>query len=322
MLSRPQFRNIARFFAYGECLECRAAILTSKKAIADFYEDVIPYVLLAFKDPNKEEDINPDDDKNVEKRMWKFAFVQQHKYVEGLDEKFPEKKALEKIDPLVKKIASRGQMEDLSFEDIEKMYQAIVEIDKMPCDFAFKLSALSISENYDFTIPDINLIAEQLQVLLEHINQSVNLYKKALKIVQETVLLEDTNFSEPYPIKAIASIMIFVSHIGRGMCYFYMWANNTSDEKSLNAARDEIHDSLRHLRRCAMDVSKMTVDLINSYRNSFANIHSLSGDFWLKAIDARRAEHDRHGINERLNKYMDLYPEIEKYLNTIGNTSR
>ncbi len=297
---------IARYFAFSECIECKLSLLTGKKELEDFYEKVFPFVLSTLNNKS-----DSDECIQQEREMWLHAAGQQVEYVKALCKKhfkFQDKLKYKEFLLLVDTVLNeRKPFED--GEGIIALYDVIEGLDKIPCDYAKRMHDIPPENTFKvFAAPSED--EEQLNTLLTHIVESINLYHDVVVCIQEKV--KAPKIPNPFPLSIVASLAVFTSHFGRALCLYY---SSPSDLESENDTPEEaIKKSLEHLRRCLMDTCKLVIDCLNSYPELFGQQYAVPEEFWKIALEARKMEHDRAPIKSRMEQYEKTYPFIRDFL--------
>lgn len=290
------YLNIARYFVLVECFECRLALLTGEKALGNFYDSVFEYVLqtLAGRTPGEK----------AESAMWSYGFEYQRRFYKAFFTRFPNPAAVKRMEKSERFCIDRLGPDSL--KSIQKMYRDLVGLGIAECALG---RYIENKTGREANIPGPILLPEiedHLTLLLPEIVTGMNTFIELANIAQKIDKPAAKKPADHFPHRAVTSLAIFASHIGRTVCLTY---GNKPDE-----AAEEMRGAVKYLKRCAMDINKINIDYIRSHADIFEKKFNLPGEYWERALQARILEHDRATIEKRVEAYQELQPYYQNLI--------
>ncbi len=290
------WRAIGQYYAYGECIECRAATLTGFRPHIEFYNCVYSYVNQLFT-ANE----NPVILKEYEEKMWKFACIAQDSYFAALRDVVGIDKAKTYNGNRFSSIDPDGDPPICDLERLKTGYQELVEIDGHRCVFAEKLEN-RIPNVYAFPPDTLTAIAS----LLRDLNRTICVREKYIALADSTLSKKDAKPRSP--ISVYVSMFVFVSHLGRAVSWF--------TDTNIDTAYKELKNSIPHLHRATMDANKLLIECIleKRFEKEKQDLGFRSETFYLGLMEARKHEHDRlTHTNEEFDMREKKYKEFLLY---------
>jgi hypothetical protein len=303
-LTPQDFYDLMRYYAYGECIECRAATLNLNRGYADFLNSVFRYAGLLFADP---ETFTPEELEDRKKDMWQFAWENQLLYLRLLRDtaRLPAAKALDLEEFKRTTVTPRGMM----FSVVRTGYMKCVEIDQRPCSYVQQIE----SRNG----PPIAPLAINTDVWAK-ITLRVQCVNDVLSFLRDTDTGLHRAEEKQAPAAVVAGIYVFVSHLGRAFVQQYLRPDSAEKADERHALEDESNDllekSLPHLERAIFDAYKEILLTVLSRSGRFHESGHATGDWWIALAEARQREHDRKDFEEKLEAYQRLEPGIRGFL--------
>lgn len=308
LLRQNLWRNLGLYYAYGECIECRLVSLESLRDYVRFYNLVFRYLALSL--GPIEMIIRQKDD--YEEKFWDFASRMHAQYGRAL-----EKLQILADDPYKTSIRGKvGLNKYNTLANVNRGYMVLSAADGQKCAYADKISG-----NGRSTCPiNPDILDEKITPLLKTLIRSNNLYERLEKTARKHADLISRRMAggvanryapeqgAEFQYNVYASKFVFTSHFGR--------AAILSMAGEYDAADQELHNSVHHLDRAIMDSHKNLIKLIARKRiyNRFKQTNS--GAFWRNVIIARRMEHDRCSLNDRIDQYNRVFESINQFVGT------
>lgn len=308
MSLHPQdYYDLMRYYAYGECIECRAATLNLDRGYADFINAVYRYASLFFAAPGT---VAAEDVENQKKDMWKFAWENQWLYLQLLKGRAQRSRAAKlDLDDVKSAIVTlRGE----AFSTVREGYKKCVEIDRTECSYVRQIEDRGAPASLQLAF-DVDIWSE-IALRVRHMNE-------ILELLQEADEILNRKKEKPAPAAVAAGMYVFVSHLGRALILQYIRPDSAAEgdkrERLETESNKLLEDSIRHLERALFDAYKEILISVISRVALFRDSGFATEDWWDLLTNARRMEHDRREFPEKIDAYRQLEPGIRGFLDFV-----
>ncbi len=314
ILTLADYYDLMRYYIYGECIECRAAMLNLDRAYVDFINCVYRYASLLFAEPGT---FTAGELEQRKQEMWRFGWENQKLYLTLLKNTAKRKKAknldLSSISNILRPtITPKGD----AFFALQKGYAQCVAIDDTPCSYAETIEKKGAPSSRSMDIgADI----------WSAIGERVDSMNKALALLDRVDAILMRKEEKPGPAAVAASLHVFVAHLGRAFVRQYIRPDgeeekNKEERRCLGDETNKIlKDSQQHLERALFDAYKEILIAVIRRHALFHESKCATEKWWDSLTKARKLEHDRTGedFSTRFMAYKQLEPGILQFLDYV-----